>query len=596
MTFSKKHTAIPLSIIIICIIARGFFLYYISAYPLASLCKELAMDTLENNPLELHFSIAYPEEMGLKDISADLIPYHAEYYKSASNAWTGYQETLSGIAAANLKDEDAFLYNLLENHINLQLKSLEFPYYENPLSCSGGVHSQLPILLAEYALRSKEDIENYFTLLSQIPAYLEGIALYAADQELNGIAQYERNISEVRTQCLTLFPQTALENNSHFLQTGFHDRLQALVEENILTEAEAADYELRNTASLKSQLAPAYEALASSLGNLRGTAELTGLAGLPKGKSYYELLLAANTGSDRTVQEIQSMLYDRYDRLYNAYTSLLTKNNFLQNWDFPLGTHSDMITHLYENAKESFPPLELLKKDTTQQVRLKKVDGILAGMSAPAFYMTPPIDANDEHTIYINPDADMEPLDLYTTLAHEGFPGHLYQTAYSQTALTEARVPLIRQLLYYGGFTEGWAVYAELYCYNFLMQTCEEALQDTLLLNRLNREIQLCLCSILDVFIHYEGATLGDVETLLTNLGLGSSSAAAVYSAICDAPANYPKYYVGYLEILDLQNTAKELWGENYSDYTFHKWLLETGGGDFGSLRECLENAAVPKT
>ncbi len=594
MTFSKKRVAIPLSIIIICIIIRGFFLYYISSYPLSSLCKELTINTLENNPLELHFSIAYPSEMGLEDISANLIPYNTEFYKSAKSIWSDHQKSLSDIVTANLNSEELFLYNLLNNYVNLQLKSLEFPYYENPLSCSGGVHSQLPILLSEYALRGKEDIENYFTLLTQIPAYLEGIALYAGDRELNGIAQYERSISEVRSQCLTLFPKTTLEQNKHFLQTSFQNRLQTLVEADILTEAEAADYELRNTALLTNQIAPAYEALASSLGNLQGSPDLSGLSSLPKGKAYYELLLAANSGSDGTVEEIQSMLYERYDQLYDAYLALLTQDTLVQNWTFPLETHSDMLTHLYESSQENFPPLSLLKEDTTQKVRLKKVDGILASMSAPAFYMTPPIDANDEHTIYINPETDMEPLDLYTTLAHEGFPGHLYQTAYSQTVLTQTQAPLIRQLLYYGGFTEGWAVYAELYSYDFLLQTCEQKLHDTLLLNRLNREIQLCLCSILDIFIHYEGATLTDVETLLTNLGLNSSSAGSVYEVICDAPANYPKYYVGYLEILNLKNTAQKLWGESYTDYSFHKWLLETGGGDFGSLNMFLESTPVP--
>ena len=107
---------------------------------------------------------------------------------------------------------------------------------------------------------------------------------------------------------------------------------------------------------------------------------------------------------------------------------------------------------------------------------------------------------------------------------------------------------------------------------------------DNFLLDRYNREIQLWLCSILDIYIHYDGASLQDIRDLLAALGLNSASAESIYSAICDSPANYPKYYVGYLEILELKNTAKELWGTRYSDFEFHKWLLETGGGDFTSL------------
>ena len=594
MTFSKKHTAIPLSLILICIIARGLILYSMSIAPFAAFCKELAMDSLQDNPLELHYTIAYPEKMGLENLTTNLIPFNADYYGANKSVWNKRAETLAQIVPAHLDEEDTFLYELLSRHIDLQLQSLEFPYYENPLTCSGGVHSQLPILLSEYAFRCKEDVENYFLLLSQIPAYLEGLAEYTKAQELNGLYIYQGNWQEVYEQCLELFPESQLKNNTHFLQTSFHNRVQDLVTQNIITSDEASDYEVRNNAFLINKLAPAYQSLANSISTLEGAPTLAGLEAYPKGSEYYALLLAANTGSSKSVEEIQTMLYDRYDMLYQAYITLLQKNTLVQNWEFPMERHSEMLQHLYAQAQGAFPALSQVTGDTAQQVQLKTVDGILAGMSAPAFYMTPPIDANDEHTIYINPDAEMEALDLYTTLAHEGFPGHLYQTVYSQTALEQAHAPLIRQLLYYGGFTEGWAVYAELYSYDFVVNACDEKLTDTILLTRYIREIQLCLCSILDIFIHYEGATLQEAATLLQNLGMNSASAETVYAAICDAPANYPKYYVGYLEILNLRDTAKELWGDNYSDYNFHEWLLETGGGDFKSLENNLMSVPTP--
>ena len=588
MTFSKKRTVIPLTVIILCIIARGIFLYSLNTSPLTSLCKELTLNTLQDNPFELHYSIAYPEKLGFENVTQNLIPFHPDYYEQSLTTWTKYADTLNDINASRLNHENHFLYQLLSRHVNLQLKSLEFPYYENPLSCSSGVHSQLPILLSEYAFRNKQDIDNYFLLLSQIPAYLEGIADYARHQEENGISLYIGSIREIQTQCMELFPENQLQTNTHFLQTSFQYRLQALVQEQIISEEDVKNYTKRNNTLLLEQLMPAYQALAAAISDLEGTSKLCGLSAYPKGKEYYSLLLTANTGSNRSVEDIRAMLYKRYDMLYNEYISLSQKDSYADDLQFPLDTPIEMLQHLYTASQEQFPSLQQLDDEVTQQVQLKTVDGILASMSAPAFYMTPPIDANDEHTIYINPDTEMESLDLYTTLAHEGFPGHLYQTVYSQTALSQVHTPLIRQLLYYGGFTEGWAVYAELYSYDFV----PDAPPDSLALSRCNREIQLCLCSILDIYIHYDGASLTEVKELLTALGLNSASAQNIYEAICDAPANYPKYYVGYLEILELKNTSKELWGDAYSDYEFHKWLLETGGGDFGSLAWKLKNAS----
>ena len=592
MTFSKKHTAIPLSLIIICIIARGFLIYSMSIAPLSAFCKELAMDCLRDNPFELHYTIAYPEAMGLDDLSKNLVPFQSDFYQEGRKVWEKRADALDKINPERLDEEDAFLYKLLSRHVDLQSKSLDYAYYENPISCSGGVQSQLPILLSEYAFRSKEDVEDYFVLLNQVPAYLNGIAEYTKAQERNGIYIYEGFLLEVASQCQELFPEGQLKNNAHFLQTSFHKRMEELVDARIITDAEALDYELRNSSLLSGKLMPAYARLAEQIASLEGTTELTGLSAYPQGREYYAFLLHANSGSDKSVQDIQSILYKRYDMLYKAYSNLVQKNTYVQNWNFPIKGYSEMLNHLCDQASEHFPTLGSVTENATQQIRLKTVDGILANMSAPAFYMTPPIDANDQHTIYINPESQMADLDLYTTLAHEGFPGHLYQTVYSQTVLEETHAPLIRQLLYYGGYTEGWAVYAELYSFDYITKACDEKLEDTILMARLNREIQLCLCSILDIYIHYDGATLEETEALLKSLGLNAANATMIYEAICDAPANYPKYYVGYLEILNLKDSAAALWGDDYSDYRFHQWFLEAGPADFGSLQKKLTNSA----
>jgi len=603
MHISKKRLKPLFVVVFLCtlaIIIGGVFFYFHNTNAIRQFSEELAFQMLENNPLELHYSIAHPEKMGFGNISTNLIPFKEPYYENAKTYWSSQADKLAKIQKTFLNKENAFLYSLLDTHIQLQLEGLEFSYYENPLSCTSGVHSQLPILLSEYTFRNKKDIENYFVLLSQIPDYLHGLYTYAYKQDLNGICVYKPALEEVEMQCIELFPEESLKSGTHFLQTSFVDRATSLLEQEILSKTELDGYAKRNTALLTTQIMPAYKKLAQNLSTLRGTDTLRGLAAYPKGKEYYQFLVAANTGSARTVTKIQEMLYTRYDELYASYKALVQEGNLVQNLQFPIVSHKEMVAHLYKTSQKDFPALTATSPNNSnkerssgnggvkQHVNLKKVHGVLADMSAPAFYMTPPIDENNTHTIYINPSAKMKHLDLYTTLAHEGFPGHLYQTVYSQNALNNSQAPLIRQLLYYGGFTEGWAVYAELYSYQFAAEICDKKLVDTLSLQRINREIQLCICSMLDIYIHYDGADLEKVKDLLTTLGLNTENAETIYEVICDAPANYLKYYVGYLEILELKEKAKELWNEEYSDYTFHKWLLESGGGDYKNLEELL--------
>ena len=63
-----------------------------------------------------------------------------------------------------------------------------------------------------------------------------------------------------------------------------------------------------------------------------------------------------------------------------------------------------------------------------------------------------------------------------------------------------------------------------------------------------------------------------------------TSSIDSVYEYLVEEPANYLKYYLGYLEFLSLKQQAMELWGNTYSNYKFHQFILETGPSDFTSL------------
>lgn len=588
MTFSKKHCLLPVSVILTCLLLRGFYLYSVPSDSFSDFCEEITMDILEDNPFEMHYSIADPKAMGLEHLSQNLTAFSPENLSNSETIWNSRKEQFSQIDVQTLSEEDQYLYHLLDRYMDLNMQSLCFPYYERPLSLSGGVHSQLPLLLSEYAFRTKEDIEQYLHILSQVPDYLQGILSYCSLQQKQGILLYEKHLQTISEQCHTMFPEEQLEDNTHFLQVSFQQRLNALQETKQLTQAEYDTYLTTHDQLLHTRIVPAYERLADGIARLQGTATLSGLGSSENGTAYYELLLQDTTGSSRSVEEIRSMLYERYQQLYETYQSLLQEDAYTVPLSFSDMTPAQMLTQLYESSKEDFPSLEALNSDAAQQVLLKKVDGILADMSAPAFYLTPPIDANQEHTIYINPNAELEQLELYTTLAHEGFPGHLYQTVYAQTALSNKQVPLLRHLLYYGGFTEGWAIYAELYAYNYAAKLISNqptaALYHTLERARCNREIQLCICSLLDIYIHYDQVTLPQVKDLLQALGLNSAAAESVYETICDSPCNYPKYYVGYLEILNLKEQAKQLWGEAYSEYRFHQWILESGGGDFESL------------
>lgn len=259
---------------------------------------------------------------------------------------------------------------------------------------------------------------------------------------------------------------------------------------------------------------------------------------------------------------------------------------------FPYTAPEEMLADLQSRINADFPSFPQSEEDFTPACTIKSVSPSMENHSSPAYYLTPPIDDMSANIIYINHKNMPDALTLYTTLAHEGYPGHLYQTVYSQLYLREQNASCLRYLLHYGGYTEGWALYAENLSYYYARQMVQEThpLEASWYeACRLNRNLQLCLYSLLDIAIHYEGATPSQVQAILKKIGIvGSETVTAIYQYIVEEPVNYLKYYLGFLEFLALREQAVRTWGEDFSLMRFHRFVLETGPSDFQGLYDRL--------
>ena len=482
------------------------------------------------------------------------------------------------------------------------MQKSSFSYYGEPLSPSSGMQSQLPILLAEYTFRSRQDVEDYLKLLEQTEGYFDSLLCYEQEKAAAGLLMPSVSLKKVISQCDTIVTDEALEEGSHFLQTTFRERLQILCNAGEITEKEARSYLAQNDRLLKTVVRPAYEALGDGLLVLEDSSITPhGLAATPQGAEYYQYLLCSETGSYRSIPETKALLLQAFQEEYEAIQSLLAENPSLQNFPdstapaFPLDRADDMLRDLQQRMRADFPALPAASGESSPSVTVKAVSPSLEKYCAPAFYLTAPVDDTDSNVIYINEKNSPVGLELYTTLAHEGYPGHLYQTVYSnRTFLQESENP-VRNILWYGGYLEGWALYVEFESYDYASVLLEESgySADAIdsQIEKHNRSLQLCLYSLLDIMIHYENAPYSKVEEILTNFGISNpDSIHAVYTYIAEEPCNYLKYYLGYLEILSLQEQAKTAWGSRYTDYAFHKFYLDCGPSDFLSLEEQLQS------
>lgn len=565
--------------------------------------SELFVSDMKSNTLNMHYHLADPAAFGVVDYDPVLSCYDAEAALRSRAETENTLAALKAIRPEKLSPSDSGLWRLLTRSLENALTLSGFPYYEEPLSPVSGTQSNLPVLLAEYTFRTRRDVEDYLALLDQTDEYFASLLVYEQEKAEAGFVMPAAFLKEVREQCDTIVTKEALEEGTHFLQTTFRERLTPLLQKQLITADEASLYLAQNDRLLKTVLLPAYTALGDGLLLLEDSSVLpAGLASLPEGQTYYEQLLISETGSYRPIAEIQTMLTDRFALEYEEikktaenHPEIIRNITEDHSESFPYQDPAQMLLDLRSRMEADFPVLP----GPSASVTVKSVSPSLEAYCAPAFYLTAPLDDTESNSIYINRSKTPNGLELYTTLAHEGYPGHLYQTVYHNRSVLDTGQRPVRELLWYGGYQEGWALYVEFLAYDYAVSLLAQDGQETAaLLAQLearNRSLQLCLYSLIDIMIHYENASFDQVAKILENFGItDTGSARSIYNYIVQSPCNYLKYYLGYLEILSLREQARELWGTEYTDYRFHRFYLDCGPSDFLSLQEFLKTYEIP--
>lgn len=590
------------------------YVYNHSDAKFESFAEDFFLQQLQSNPIHFHYSVDDPSAYHIDESQLTMPVYHAGDAANDIYALSLLSDQLEEYSDERLTESNRYLCGLLTTYIDAASHTAAFPYFAEPLSPSSGAPSELPILLAEYRFDTVKDVELYLSILTQIPDYFDGLIVYEQEKAAAGLFMSDTTADKVIRQCSALMNSDQLENHTHFLEVTFVNRLQNLVDRGLLTEEDSLYYQSDNNRLLTTVVAPAYEHLADELTLLKGSGkDICGLAHYAGGREYYQSLLRLLTGSDRDITEIKQLLYVDLTTNYKALGQLLQSNESLreiftdENAFLPKMSPEEILAYLETAMQQDYPLIPDDSDDDAIDCTVKYVDDSLEPYTAPAFYMTPPIDNVLNNTIYINALDTSDDLSLFTTLAHEGYPGHLYQTVYSQRYWDQTDTTPLRSVLYYGGYVEGWAMYAEMSSYDYAARLAADEHPEAsayYLACRLDRQIQLCLYALLDIAVHYDGVTVDEVREIFASLGsVSDDTVTAIYAYIAEEPCNYPKYYLGYLEIMELKKQAAEVWYNNnqtaaardddiYDNpdflYYFHSFLLQNGPADFGTLSKLL--------
>ncbi len=520
------------------------------------------------NTINLHYTLAYPENFGITDYEVSLGTYSVEDFEESYGEMERLKKDMSAFRRGSLSNEQKLTYDIIMDYLDTELAIKDLMLYAETLSPTTGYQAQLPVILAEYTFRTKQDIEDYLALASQVDDIAKDIIAFEQEKARAGLFMADYVADGVIAQC-----EDFIENpQENYMIEVFNDKIEEFED---LSAEEKESYKEKNYQVITTEVVDAYKILIEGLTLLKGngTNEL-GLCYYEDGKEYYEYLVRTGTGSDSSVKKLERKAEDYVNNyIYFLQKEVIENQDLYEKilfYEFPDMTPEEMMEDLMEKSKEDFP------QPPKVNYTIKKVHPSMQENLSPAFYLTTPIDDLEHNVIYIN-DFHMNEdsaMDIYPTMAHEGYPGHLYQNIYTGAS----NLPLVRSLFSYPGYSEGWATYVE-YEYAYGMSGAETPL-DELLAG--NMGMSLAISAYLDMKIHYDGWNREDVLAYLEKYGLGDEATVdELFEVIVEEPANYLSYFIGYMEIMDLRKMAEKKLGDAFSAKEFHDFLLSTGPAPF---------------
>ncbi len=521
--------------------------------------KQLFCQELSSNTISLHYTLKNPKEYDIRENEVTFGTFPTDN-KNLLAAVENLEEVLKTFDYNKLSVENSLTYDVLKCYLNMTERDAEYILYDEPMGLVSGVQTQLPVILSEYPFYEQSDVDTYLQLMKTTPEYFASLLKFEQKKSKAGLFMSDKMAEQVIEQCKAF--RDMGENN--YLYSTFAERVCTVTS---LSDKQKSDYIQKNARMMKEYVLPAYDNLICTIEKLKGSGKNEqGLCYLPKGKDYYEQVVEASTGSTRSVEEIRDMTRRQMTEDLEAMERVMKISEKEVNASIPQNPTS-ILQDLQTKITTSFPELP----DTTYEV--KYVPKAMQEHLSPAFYMIPAIDAYNENVIYVNEAQIGNTMALFTTLAHEGYPGHLYQTVYFANTNPDP----IRTILNFGGYVEGWATYAEMCSYYLAPLTKDQA---TLL--QKNSSIVLGLYTLADIGIHYDGWSREDAIAFYKKYGIGDEdNINRIYDLILGSPGNYLKYYVGYVEFLELKKDWVKEYGSQASQKEFHKAVLDVGPAPF---------------
>lgn len=507
---------------------------------------------------------------------------------------------------AALTDQGRLSYRLAEYQLDLAEKAHNRRFHNYTFSQMRGAHAGIAsFLIGQHKVTSKSDADAYIARLRGIETYLgqnldnakasaeQGIRppLFVYDFVINGAANV-----------IDGYPFEGVgPDRPSPLYGDFVSKVDALVTNSTITEAEAAELKAEARTALLEHVYPAYFELITWVSEDQANATTDdGAWKLPDGAAYYRDRLAQMTTTDMTADEIHQLGLSEVARIHDEMRAIMQAVDYdgtLQ--DFFEYTRTDArffkpnteagkaeylaeATAMIDTMRDALP--SVFNTFPQAEMQVKAVEPFRERAAGKAFYQRPAPDGSRPGVYYANLYR-MQDMPLYQMEAlayHEGIPGHHMQLAISQEL---TGIPKFRKYGSVTAYTEGWGLYSEYLPKE--MGFYQDPYSD---FGRLARELWRAARLVVDTGLHAKQWTREEaIAYLLTNTPNPEGDARKAIERYIVMPGQATAYKIGMIKILELRQTARTQLGERFDIRDFHDVVLKDGPVPLQILEENVQ-------
>lgn len=520
---------------------------------------ELFQEMMSEDYTTLHFSLRDYQKYGIEKPDVNIGDASWDDYEDSVEDCDEYLKKLQSFDYDSLSETEQKDYRTIAFYLERNKELNSYPYFDWAFNSAEGVIDNLLTTFTEFVFYEKEDINDYLATLASVPAYLDQCLENTKKQAAKGY---------FLTDAMLKATEDAIEK---FVDKKDDNELIKIFDENIdafdgLSAEEKEAYKKKNQEIVLNAYIPSYEKVAEELQKLKGSRKADyNVSSLDGGSEYYAALARYKTSIDADVETILDICTQYIEKSADELYDIMQNHSEVTEETLDFDSAEDVLSYL-EGHLDAFPVLNKV------YYNVQYLDPSVANDSIVAYYLSPPVDDMRDNVIKINGNNVSDVIDLYTTLAHEGFPGHLYQTNY----YIQQQPSLLRTQLTMMGYQEGWGMFAEGQALHVsgLSEYASEY-------QKINIELNYVLSAAVDLGVNGLGWSTKDVSKYLDRLDLNSSIAKDLYDFATLQPGTILPYGVGIAMFELLENKAKNALGNDFDQKAFNEVLLNDGNRPF---------------